>query len=136
MKITASNHKEQNIFEHHLKAQFPSYLIKCIDTINGMSKIIISFQCFNKLVTSLSNWDSSMSMKDTLYKKRKSVAMSCTNTCLFCNENIIWIPNLRNFLQIVRECSVSKCYQCCLSILQIPKRRCQHTKLLFIQAIC
>ena len=41
MKITASNHKEQNIFEHHLKSQFPTYLMKCIDTINDMLSIYI-----------------------------------------------------------------------------------------------
>ena len=74
MKITASNHKAQNIFEHHLKSQFPTYLMKCIDTINdmlSMSKIIISFQCFKRLVTSLTNWDSSMSIKDTQYQRNK-----------------------------------------------------------------
>ena len=78
MKITASNHKAQNIFEHHLKSQFPTYLMKCIDTINDMlskyiymSKIIISFQCFNRLVKSLTNWDSSMSIKDTQYQRTK-----------------------------------------------------------------
>ena len=76
MIITASNHKAQNMFDHHLKSQFPTYLMKCIDTINDMlsiymSKIIISFQCFKRLVTSLTNWDSSMSMKDTLYKRKE-----------------------------------------------------------------
>ena len=41
MKITASNHKAQNIFEHHLKSQFPTYLMKCIDTINDMLSIYV-----------------------------------------------------------------------------------------------
>ena len=48
MKITASNHKAQNIFEHHLKSQFPTYLMKCIDTINGMlSKYVEDYNFFS-----------------------------------------------------------------------------------------
>ena len=48
MKITASNQKAQNIFEHHLKAQFSTFLMKCIDTINGMlSKYVEDYNFFS-----------------------------------------------------------------------------------------
>ena len=48
MKITASNHKAQNIFEHHLKSQFPTYLMKYIDTINYMlSKYVEDYNFFS-----------------------------------------------------------------------------------------
>ena len=34
-------HYAQNIFEHHLKSQFPTYLMKCIDPINDMLSIYV-----------------------------------------------------------------------------------------------